>query len=148
MLNEFFRIVVDQVDEHSGLINKFQGDAALAVFGAPLRTTDPAAAALSTARALGLELRRLPVDFGIGVSAGPVFAGNIGAENRYEYTVVGDAVNEAARLADRAKTSDRRILCSSAAIERADAAEREHWSAKGGEVLRGRSEATEISAPG
>ena len=45
------------------------------------------------------------VDFGIGVSAGPVFAGNIGAENRYEYTVVGDAVNEAARLADFAKAS-------------------------------------------
>ncbi len=96
----------------TGLINKFQGDAALAVFGAPLRTDDPASAALATARALATELRRLHVDFGIGVSAGPVFAGNIGAENRYEYTVVGDAVNEAARLADRAKDFDARVLCS------------------------------------
>jgi adenylate cyclase len=147
VLNEFFRIVVDQVDEHSGLINKFQGDAALAVFGAPLRTTDPAAAALSTARALGLELRRLPVDFGIGVSAGPVFAGNIGAENRYEYTVVGDAVNEAARLADRAKDFDGRVLCSGAALEQAADAERSHWRANGSEVLRGRSAPTEISIP-
>lgn len=61
-------------------------------------------------------MRGLPlVDFGIGVSAGPVFAGNIGAEHRYEYTVIGDPVNEAARLADLAKTSERRILCSSAA---------------------------------
>ncbi len=91
MLNDFFQIVVAAVDERHGLINKFQGDAALAVFGAPLRIADPASAALSTARALAAELRRLPVDFGIGVSAGPVFAGNIGAENRYEYTVVGDA---------------------------------------------------------
>ncbi len=57
--------------QRNGLINKFQGDAALAVFGAPLRIDDPASAALATARALGAELRRLPVDFGIGVSAGP-----------------------------------------------------------------------------
>ena len=42
MLNEFFRMVVDHVDENSGLVNKFQGDAVLAVFGAPLRTSDPA----------------------------------------------------------------------------------------------------------
>jgi adenylate cyclase len=97
ILNDFFRIVVAAVDNRHGLINKFQGDAALAIFGAPLRADDPASAALATARALGEALRRLPVDFGIGVSAGPVFAGTIGAENRYEYTVVGDAVNEAAR---------------------------------------------------
>jgi adenylate cyclase len=147
VLNEFFRMVVDQVDQHDGLINKFQGDAALAVFGAPLRTTDPAAAALSTARTLGVELRRLPVDFGIGVSAGPVFAGNIGAQNRYEYTVVGDAVNEAARLADRAKDFDGRVLCSGAALEQAAEAERRRWSAHGSEVLRGRSAPTDFSIP-
>src|SRR5215207_937684 len=147
VLNDFFGIVVDAVDARHGLINKFQGDAALAVFGAPLRTDDPASAAMATARALGAELRRLPVDFGIGVSAGPVFAGNIGAENRYEYTVVGDAVNEAARLADLAKDFDGRVLCSGAAIERAGPAERRCWAAQGSEMLRGRSEPTEISVP-
>jgi adenylate cyclase len=148
VLNDFFRIVVDAVDEHRGLINKFEGDAALAVFGAPLRTADAASAALATARALGTQLRSLPdLDFGVGVSAGPVFAGNIGAENRYEYTVIGDAVNEAARLADLAKTSDRRILCSAAAIERADSAEREYWASTSSTVLRGRSAATDVSAP-
>ncbi len=148
VLNDFFRIVVDAVDEHNGLINKFAGDAALAVFGAPLRTAEPASAALATARALGTQLRRLPVvDFGIGVSAGRVFAGNVGAENRYEYTVIGDAVNEAARLADLAKTTDRRILCSAVAIDRADDAERAHWAECYSTVLRGRSEATHVSAP-
>ncbi|BBZ41161.1 adenylate/guanylate cyclase domain-containing protein [Mycobacterium conspicuum] len=147
VLNDFFRIVVDAVDEHQGLINKFAGDAALAVFGAPLRMDDPASSALATARALGTKLRKLPVDFGIGVSAGRVFAGNIGAENRYEYTVIGDAVNEAARLADLAKTADSRILCSAAAIEHADDAERARWSERYSTVLRGRSEATQISAP-
>jgi len=147
VLNDFFRIVVAQVDKRDGLINKFQGDAALAVFGAPLRIENPASAALATARALGEELQRLLVDFGIGVSAGPVFAGNIGAENRYEYTVVGDAVNEAARLADRAKDFGRRVLCSEAAIERADEAERRCWALQGSEMLRGRSQLTQISSP-
>jgi class 3 adenylate cyclase len=141
-LNDFFGIVVAAVDEHHGLINKFQGDAA------PLRTDKPASDALATARSLAVKLDRLPLlDFGIGVSAGPVFAGNIGAENRYEYTVVGDAVNEAARLADVAKTTDGRILCSGAAIERADATEGQHWASRGSVVLRGRSEPTAISQP-
>jgi class 3 adenylate cyclase len=147
VLNDFFRIVVGAVDEHGGLINKFEGDAALAIFGAPLRTNDPASAALATARTLGTQLRQLPVDFGIGVSAGRVFAGNVGSENRYEYTVIGNAVNEAARLADLAKTSDRRTLCSAAAIDRADGAEREQWAECYSTVLRGRSEATKVCEP-
>jgi class 3 adenylate cyclase len=147
VLNDFFRIVVAHVDERHGLVNKFQGDAALAVFGAPLPITDPASAAMATARALTAELRRLPVDFGIGVSAGPVFAGNIGAANRYEYTVVGDAVNEAARLADRAKEFDSRALCSGAVWVKADPVEQTHWAARGEATLRGRSDATAIYEP-
>ncbi len=149
VLNDFFRIVVSAVDERNGLINKFQGDAALAVFGVPLPAADAASAALTTARRLRDHLRRLPmVDCGIGVSAGRVFAGNIGAENRYEYTVVGDAVNEAARLADLAKGLDRRIACSAAAIDRADPSERRHWIPHGDAVLRGRSQSTSIWTPG
>ncbi len=148
VLNDFFRIVVSAVDQRNGLINKFQGDAALAVFGAPLPLPDAASAALASARDLRNQLGRLPiVDFGIGVSAGPVFAGNIGAENRYEYTVVGDAVNEAARLADFAKTLNQRIVCSAAAIDRADAAERRNWAPCSEAVLRGRDEPTHIWAP-
>ncbi|WP_273735287.1 adenylate/guanylate cyclase domain-containing protein [Mycolicibacterium septicum] len=147
-LNDFFRIVVAAVDERHGLINKFQGDAALAVFGAPLRTDNPASDALATARSLAAKLDRLRMlDFGIGVSAGPVFAGNIGAENRYEYTVIGDAVNEAARLADVAKTVDGRILCSGAAVEAADATESRRWDSRGSVLLRGRSATTAISVP-
>lgn len=148
VLNEFFQIVVDAVDERHGLINKFQGDAVLAVFGAPLPSTHSASDALATARALTVALRRLPVvDFGIGVSAGPVFAGNLGAEHRYEYTVIGDAVNEAARLADRAKAADERALCSQPALDRADPAERAHWREHSCEVLRGRLEPTRMSVP-
>lgn len=147
VLNDFFRIVVAAVDERHGLINKFQGDAALAVFGAPLTLDHPADAALETARTLAARLRDLPIDFGVGVSAGPVFAGNIGAENRYEYTVIGDAVNEAARLADHAKSATERVLCSAAVADRAEPAERRHWTSQGEVLLRGRSQPTPTFVP-
>ncbi|BBZ59490.1 adenylate/guanylate cyclase domain-containing protein [Mycolicibacterium monacense] len=147
LLNDFFQVVVAAVDHRHGLINKFQGDAALAVFGVPLAIDRPADAALATARTLAAQLRSRPLDFGIGVSAGPVFAGNIGAENRYEYTVIGDPVNEAARLADQAKASDERVLCSGAVCERADPQERSHWSAQGEVLLRGRVDPTPIFTP-
>lgn len=148
VLNNFFEIVVAAVDERQGLINKFEGDAVLAVFGAPLPSAAPESDALATARTLAVTLRRLPVvDFGIGVSAGRVFAGNIGAKHRYEYTVIDDAVNEAARLADRAKSTPQRALCSAAALFAADPAEREQWAECGSETLRGRLEPTRMSAP-
>ena len=128
ILNDFFRIVVAAVDDEAGLINQFQGDAALVVFG----RDGAATSALATARALSADLRELPVvDFGIGVSAGPVFAGKIGAEDRYEYTVIGDPVNEAARLADCAKTNPGRTMASGAAISRAGAVECRRWVAHG-----------------
>jgi adenylate cyclase len=73
LLNEFFRLVVAAVDEHQGLINKFEGDTALADFGAPLVVDESASAALATARVLTQSLKRLPqLDVGIGVSAGSV----------------------------------------------------------------------------
>jgi class 3 adenylate cyclase len=148
VLNDFFKIVVAAVDAHGGLINKFQGDAALAVFGAPIADPDAATSALLTARALAEDLRRLPVvDYGIGVSAGVVFAGNIGGESRYEYTVIGDPVNEAARLADAAKNTARRALASGAAMHRAAAAERRRWDSRDPILLRGRAEPTLISVP-
>jgi class 3 adenylate cyclase len=148
VLNDFFQTVVTAVDGHRGFVNKFQGDAALAVFGAPLHSETAASDALETARELAQAMRQLPeLDFGIGVSAGAVFAGFVGALSRFEYTVIGDPVNEAARLADRAKSSPGRILCAGAAIARADPSETSRWSTQGSAVLRGRSEPTDISAP-
>jgi class 3 adenylate cyclase len=148
LLNEFFRIVVAEVDRCGGLINKFEGDAVLAVFGVPLHTDGWADAALRTARALGHELPQLAdLDFGVGVSAGPVFAGNIGAENRYEYTVIGDPVNEAARLADQAKNCPTRIMASGAVIAAAGLDEAQRWQHRGPLHLRGRPTATQVFEP-
>jgi class 3 adenylate cyclase len=104
-LNRFFAIVVEVVVRHGGWVNKFEGDAALCVFGALTEHQDPASGALCAGRELSAQLQEeLPaLAAGIGVSAGDVVAGNIGAADRYEYTVIGDPVNEAARLADLAK---------------------------------------------
>ncbi|WP_299574962.1 adenylate/guanylate cyclase domain-containing protein [uncultured Williamsia sp.] len=162
-LNRFFTIVADVVARHDGFINKFEGDAALAVFGAPNAVPDPAAAALAAARELGAELEEIhPLRVGIGVSSGRVFAGNIGAESRYEYTVIGDPVNECARLADVAKQSRSNVLASGAAVSSlvADAVDddgeptviAEHdeyfeWTAIGQVSLRGRAAPTDVHAP-
>jgi adenylate cyclase len=143
-LNDFFGVVVEVVEEHGGSINKFEGDAALAVFGAPVPQDDAAGAALASARELS---RRLPeevqdLEAGIGVSAGTAVAGNVGSEERYEYTVIGDPVNEAARLCDLAKEADGRVLASSAAVERASEDEAGHWNEGETVELRGRKEPT------
>ncbi|MBM7279518.1 HAMP domain-containing protein [Gordonia rubripertincta] len=147
LLNAFFSIVFDVVDQHSGFVNKFEGDAALAVFGAPVELDDPAGHALAAARDLADRLAKsLDIRWGIGVSYGEVFAGNIGAERRYEYTVIGDPVNECARLSDMAKTGRIPALASGAAIDAA-AEEADEWELLGSRIMRGRTQPTEFYAP-
>ena len=121
LLNRFFRVVIETTEDGGGLVNKFEGDAALCIFGAPVASPDPAGEALAVARELCERLEReVPeIDFGIGVSAGRAVAGNVGAEQRFEYTVIGDPVNEAARLCDLAKERGERVVASGAALERA-----------------------------
>ncbi|WP_064744014.1 adenylate/guanylate cyclase domain-containing protein [Actinomadura oligospora] len=149
LLNAFFAVVVRVVAAHAGWINKFEGDAALAIFGAPSGMDDAAGAVLGAARELGDRLREeVPeVDAGIGVSAGPVVAGYIGAEQRFEYTVIGDPVNEAARLSDLAKTYDERVLASGIVVERAREAEAGRWRFGDTVNLRGRGRATRLALP-
>lgn len=148
LLNTFFAEVVDAVEAHHGWINKFEGDAALAVFGTPGELDDPAGSALAAARDLAARLDALDeVAAGIGVSAGPVVAGNIGDARRYEYTVIGDPVNEAARLTDLAKTVPGCVAASDAAIARAADDEAGHWEVVGSQQLRGRNRETTYSAP-
>jgi adenylate cyclase len=149
LLNEFFRVVVDTVGRHGGFVNKFQGDAALAIFGAPIEHPDASGGALAAARELHDEL--LPVigaaEFGIGVSSGRAIAGHIGAQARFEYTVIGDPVNEAARLTELAKLEAGHVLASAIAVSGALDAEALCWDV--GEVveLRGRAAPTQLARP-
>jgi adenylate cyclase len=149
LLNEFFRIVVETVNRHGGFVNKFQGDAALAIFGAPLEHPDACGAALAAAREVHDELIEVlkANEFGIGVSAGRAIAGHIGARARFEYTVIGDPVNEAARLTELAKFEEGHVLASAIAVSGALDAEALCWDV--GEVveLRGRTAPTQLARP-
>ena len=149
LLNCFFHIAIEVTEDHQGVVNKLEGDAALCVFGAPVARSDSAACALAAARSLRERLRReLPdVDAGIGVSAGRAVAGNVGAEHRFEYTVIGDPVNEAARLCELAKRRPERLLASEAAVARAGDGEAGRWSLGEAVTLRGRSSPTRLAIP-
>jgi adenylate cyclase len=149
LLNRFFSIVVETIEEHGGWVNKFEGDAALCVFGAPSARPDAAGDALRAARALNERLAGTldGASAGIGVSAGPAVAGNIGAQERFEYTVIGDPVNEAARLCELAKQRPERLLASHAVLRRADAGEASNWEVRDAIVLRGRDEPTQVAVP-
>jgi adenylate cyclase len=147
VLNRFFGTVVEVVRKHGGWVNKFEGDAALAVFGAPVPLDDHAGQALAAARDLHDRLREVgEVEAGIGVSAGEAVAGNIGSEHRFEYTVIGDPVNEAARLTELAKERGG-VLASGVALERAVLEESDRWKLDGTVRLRGRGEETRLAVP-
>lgn len=149
LLNRFFAVVVDEVDRHHGLVNKFEGDAVLAVFGAPVSLENSEEEALAAARAMATRLRaEVPeCPAGIGVAAGVVVAGNVGAKERFEYTVIGEPVNEAARLCELAKSVDGHLVASSATVERAGESEGVHWALGDSVILRGHDEPTRLAVP-
>jgi adenylate cyclase len=148
LLNRFFDVVIGVVHEYDGWINKFEGDAALAIWGAPVRVANMESAALRAARVMGERLRREVPELaaGIGVSGGPVVAGNVGAAERYEYTVIGDPVNEASRLMELAKTVPGHVVANARLLDAASA-EADHWVRIEPVLVRGRSEPTLVATP-
>jgi class 3 adenylate cyclase len=143
LLNRFFEVVVEAVEDGGGLVNKFEGDAALCVFGAPADHADPAGAALRAARRICDAVKDAgEVDVGVGVACGRVWAGQVGAASRLEYTVIGDPVNEAARLTELAKDHPGRAVASEATVQAAEPDERAHWARDREVELRGRGEPT------
>ncbi|HEX7097043.1 MAG TPA: adenylate/guanylate cyclase domain-containing protein [Acidimicrobiales bacterium] len=150
-LNAFFDAVATAVAVEGGWVNKFEGDGALCVFGAPAAQADHAARALRAGRSLRERLGRLAaafpgIDAGIGISSGTVVAGNVGTETRYEYTVIGRPVNEAARLTDLAKMQPPRIVASADTLNRAGP-EAASWAPLGTVALRGQRAPTSIYQP-
>src|SRR6478735_7563843 len=149
LLNRFFAVIVEEVDRHHGFVNKFEGDAALAVFGAPIHLENPEDEALSAARAMAERIRNeVPeCEAAIGVAAGEAVAGNVGAKERFEYTVIGEPVNEASRLCDLAKERPSRLLASSDTVANASEKESGRWSLGETVSLRGLDQPTQIAVP-
>ena len=114
MLNEVFTDLVEAVTSHDGVVDKFIGDAVMAVFGAPISSGRDPQNAVESANAMmrlvgELNLRREargepPLRLGVGVATGELIAGAIGSPKRMEYTVIGDSVNLASRVQDLTKT--------------------------------------------
>ncbi|CAM4230397.1 Adenylate cyclase 2 [Mycobacterium basiliense] len=149
LLNRFFAVVVEEVDRRRGLVNKFEGDASLAIFGAPNRLDNPEDEALAAARAIAERLaKEVPeCPAGIGVASGQVVAGNVGSKERFEYTVIGEPVNEAARLCELAKDHPGKLLASAAAVDLASENERARWSLGETVTLRGHDQPTQLATP-
>jgi len=113
LLNDFYTLMIETTFKHDGTLDKFLGDAVMAIFGAPIAHPDHSLRAVRTALAMQegiieLNARRQtegkePITVGIGVSAGAAVAGTVGTADRMEYTVIGDTVNLAARLESSAK---------------------------------------------
>jgi adenylate cyclase len=141
-------VIVEEVDRHRGLVNKFEGDAALAVFGAPVTLDNPEDNALAATRAIAQRLtREVPeCPARIGVAAGQVVAGNVGARERFEYTVIGEPVNEAARLAELARSEPSRVLASATTVTAASEREQRFWRPGKPVRLRGYDERVQIAS--
>ena len=123
LINRYMTVMVSVIVNHGGVVTRFGGDSILAVFGTPLNPmSDHADRAVRTAIEMRQALaafnqeetvaRRATLESGIGIATGPVIAGNVGGKERIEYTVMGDAVNLAARLEDKTKDTGFPILVS------------------------------------
>jgi len=116
LLTDYFTEMVDVIFEHGGTLDKFIGDAIMALWGAPIAHADDTDRAMLAAIGMQRALKELnakwktegrpEISIGIGINFGEVFAGNIGSHKRLEYTVIGDSVNVASRLCGRAEKGE------------------------------------------
>lgn len=156
ILNRYFSRMDAIITRHGGVVDKYMGDALMALFGAPLTNPDDADRALEAALEMTEALddlnrrwqqRGLPaIGVGIGINTGIVVAGNMGSDNRLNYTVIGDCVNLASRLEGLTKTPeyDARIIISCSTLAKA---KQKYQTRRLGEVaVKGKQESTEIFA--
>jgi len=127
ILNEYFTEMEPIITKYNGIINKFIGDAVMAIFGEPIQDKNHAGNAVRCGYEMLLRVKELQkkwaeegkpkIEIGIGINTGEVFVGNIGSVNRMEYTVIGDTVNLASRLESYNKIYKTKMLISSSTYE-------------------------------
>ncbi len=157
-LNRYLETMCDQITAHGGMVDKFIGDAILAVFGAPKSWPDNARRAVETALAMSRALAafdttgiRLPpegLNMGIGVHVGDAIVGTIGSSAKFDYTVIGDSVNLASRLEGLSKQYGVRIIVSERVVQEMAAQREEHPHFRMREIeeviVKGKEEPTRI----
>jgi adenylate cyclase len=156
-LNEYYTIMQRVIDAHGGVVNKFGGDSILAIFGTPVPNLDHANQAVQAAVKMMDQLALLnrrrqarheaPFRIGIGINTGAMIVGNLGSENRREYTVLGDSVNTAKRLSDLNKdTPVYSIFISGQTLAELD--DRRDWNLEnlGDTQVKGKFEAVPVYA--
>lgn len=131
LLNTYFTRMSEVVEKNHGMVDKFLGDGVMAIFGAPVASEDDAGNALQAALDMVSALERLNeefaskglprLDIGIGINTGVMVAGNMGSPNRFNYTVIGDGVNLAARIEGLTKRREyrARIIATDATVRTA-----------------------------
>lgn len=122
MLNEYFEVMVGIIKSYGGIVDKFVGDAIMAVWGAPQSTGDDSYKAVMACIEMRKALHTLnqsridrgltPIRIGMGLHAGPALAGTLGSDERMEYTVIGDTVNTASRIESSTKSFGTDLLIS------------------------------------
>jgi adenylate cyclase len=147
ILNQFFSVVQSAVGKYRGIIDKFLGDGALAIWGTTEREQEQTKLAVDAAYEihrrmeelnLSLASNSLPrLEIGIGINTGHALVGNIGSEARMEFTAIGPTVNLASRLEGLCKVYNSRIVISDSVLKKLEIAELEKWEIKENVTIRG-----------